>query len=115
MFEKPHEPVLSFPLFLRRMMKGIASIAHLVLFSLIVGMLGYRLTENMGWIDCFYNAAMILSGMGPASDMHSNAGKIFAGVYALYSGLFVIAVMGILLAPVFHRVLHQFHQDRKDQ
>lgn len=112
MFEKFHDPVLPFPMFLRRMAKGVLSIAHLVILSLLVGIFGYRLTEDMDWIDAFYNASMILSGMGPASDMHSNAGKIFAGVYALYSGLFVIAVMGILLAPVFHRVLHQFHHDR---
>jgi len=63
----------------------------------------------MGWVDAFENAAMILSGMGPVSILHTEAGKIFAGCYALFSGLLLITVTGIVLAPVIHRGLHKFH------
>jgi len=84
--------------------------------SLVVGMAGYHYLESMAWIDAFANAAMILSGMGPLETLHTSAGKLFAGCYALYSGLAVIVVMGILLTPVMHRVLHHFHlQTGKDK
>ncbi len=94
------------------MAKGLVTIVVLVAVSLCVGMTGYRVTEHMIWIDAFYNASMILSGMGPAAELQSYEGKLFAGCYAIYSGLFLIAAMGILLAPVFHRVLHGFHYKR---
>ncbi len=94
------------------MLKTLGAIAALVAISLGIGMAGYKITEGMGWVDAFYNASMILGGMGPANELHTDAGKIFASLYALYSGLFVIAVMGILLAPVFHRQLHKFHSKR---
>jgi len=79
--------------------------------SLFAGMLGYRYFERMPWLDAFLNASMILGGMGPVKTDLGEAGKLFAGLYALYSGLAFIAVIGILLAPVVHRVLHRFHWD----
>jgi len=72
-------------------------------------MAGYHILENMGWVDAFVNAAMILSGMGPVGTLQTDAGKIFAGCYALFSGLVFITVTGIVLAPVAHRALHKFH------
>ena len=77
--------------------------------SLLAGIAGYHFIERMSWIDAFFNAAMIMGGMGPADEMHSNAGKIFAGIYALYSGLFLIAVTGYMLIPFLHRVMHKFY------
>ena len=78
--------------------------------SLLAGMLGYRHYEHMDWVDAFVNAAMLLGGMGPVkTDGLSEAGKLFAGLYALYAGLVFIAVMGIMLTPVVHRMLHRFH------
>jgi hypothetical protein len=68
----------------------------------------------MSWTDAYVNAAMILSGMGPVGQLNTTAGKIFAGSYALYSGLVIIVATGIILAPVVHRVLHQFHLDEDD-
>ena len=67
----------------------------------------------MTWIDAFVNAAMILGGMGPVGELHTNAGKLFAGIYALYCGLIVIISMSILIAPIFHRFLHLFHLEYK--
>src|SRR5262245_42186431 len=109
MYEHLTEPLLPFRLFMKRMLKSLKTILLLLLLSLIVGAAGYHFTEGLGWVDAFYNASLILSGMGPANALQTDAGKIFASLYALYSGLFVIAAMGILLAPVFHRVLHKFH------
>jgi len=82
--------------------------------SLILGMLGYHLFEKLSWIDAFLNASMILGGMGPVDALHSNAGKIFAGIYALYSGIVFLVVAGVLFAPGFHRMLHHFHIDESD-
>ena len=71
----------------------------------------------MSWVDAFVNAAMILSGMGPISTLQTDGGKIFAGCYALFSGLAFIAILGIIFAPAIHRFLHRFHVEeiRRDQ
>lgn len=81
----------------------------MVAVALSIGMAGYHFFEDMNWVDAFENAAMILSGMGPVSTLQSDTGKIFAGCYALFSGLMFITVAGIVLAPVAHRALHKFH------
>jgi hypothetical protein len=81
----------------------------LVGVSLLGGMLGYRFLEGLSWIDAFANAAMLLSGMGPLDPPKMWGGKLFAGLYALYSGLAVILAAGILFAPIVHRMLHRFH------
>ena len=82
---------------------------------IVLGILGYRLFEGMAWIDAFVNAAMILGGMGPIGELHTNIGKLFAGIYALYCGLIVIISISILIAPIFHRFLHLFHlEDRSN-
>jgi hypothetical protein len=72
-------------------------------------MCGYRYFEGMSWIDAFANASMILSGMGPLTPLATDGGKIFAGSYALYSGLALILATGLIIAPVVHRVMHRFH------
>ena len=79
--------------------------------SLLAGMAGYRRFEDLSWTDAFVNAAMILRGMGPMKTDLSEGGKVFAGLYALYSGIVVIAVAGLLLAPAIHRVMHRVHWD----
>ena len=86
---------------------GLVSVA----VCLIVGMAGYHHYEKLSWIDAFANAAMILSGMGPLSPLQTDSGKLFAGCYALFSGLVFIAIIGFVLAPVVHRFLHKFNLD----
>jgi len=90
----------------------------LALVGMAIGMVGYMVTEGMGAVDAYVNAAMILSGMGPVTELKTVAGKIFAGSYALFSGLFVVIATGFVLAPVLHHVLHHFHveqgKDRDD-
>src|SRR5450759_3210111 len=82
----------------------------------VSGMSGYHHFEGMPWIDAVANAAMILSGMGPLATLTTAKGKLFAGFYALFSGLAFIVVMGIVFAPVVHRFMHRFHleKDKKD-
>ena len=88
----------------------------LVGVSWVFGILGYRLLEGLPWIDSTLNAAMILGGMGPVDQLHTNAGKIFASFYALFSGIVFLVSVGVLLAPIIHRLLHQFHlQANKDK
>jgi len=89
---------------------GVAVLAG----SLIIGMAGYHFFEKLTWIDAFVNAAMILSGMGPVATLQTDAGKIFAGFYALFSGITLIGILGIIFAPVIHRFLHKFHLEDKD-
>jgi hypothetical protein len=80
----------------------------LIYLALVMGMLGYHTFEKMSWVDSFVNAAMILSGMGPLGNLSTTAGKIFAGCYALFSGLFFILVVGIMFAPFAHRTFKRF-------
>jgi hypothetical protein len=110
-YESRHQPVLPRRQFVQRLAWNFAAASLLIGVSLAVGMLGYRYTEGMAWIDAFANAAMILSGMGPLSPLQTWGGKLFAGLYALYSGLVLIVAAGIILAPVVHRLLHHFHAD----
>ena len=115
-YEARHQPLLSREAFVRRLAAHFLATVLFVGVSLLGGMAGYRYLEGMSWIDAYANAAMILSGMGPFSPLHTWSGKLFAGSYALYSGLAVIVAMGLILAPVVHRLLHRFHlqSDKED-
>jgi hypothetical protein len=97
--------------FWRRMLLHGALASTLLACSLALGIWGYVRYENLGWRDAFLNAAMLLGGMGPVRTDLSEDGKVFAGVYALYCGLVVIAITGLLLAPAVHRVMHRVHWD----
>lgn len=85
----------------------------LVALSIAIGMLGYHFFDRLPWVDAFVDTAMLLGGMGPVNPLHGNDAKIFAGVFALYSGLVFLALTALMLAPVLHRVLHAFHADAK--
>lgn len=113
MFERRTEKLLSPRRFYQRMAKCLLCALLVVAVSLVLGMAGYHGFENLPWLDALLNASMILSGMGPVDPVKSAPGKWFASFYALYSGLVLIALMGLVLAPVFHRILHAFHQDSK--
>lgn len=89
--------------------------AAIVAAALAIGVVGYKTTERMSWIDAFANASMILSGMGPLTPLNTNAGKIFASFYALCSGLIIVFSTSILLAPVVHRILHNFHVEERHE
>jgi hypothetical protein len=109
MFEHRSKPLLPRPQFYVRLARCAALALLLVAVALGVGMAGYHSFEPMSWVDAFVNAAMILSGMGPVSTLQTDGGKIFAGCYALFSGLAFITSIGVVFAPLFHRFLHKFH------
>ena len=108
-FEDRTEPLATRMKFAGRLAVNVVVALAIIGVSLAIGMIGYHATERMDWLDAFLNAAMILGGMGPVDTLHTAAGKAFAGGYALFSGLLIIIVAGVVLAPIFHRVLHAFH------
>lgn len=114
-FEHRAQPVISPHQFLMRLANSGLFALGIIAVSLFIGMLGYRTLEGLSWIDAFLNAAMLLGGMGPLNPPVSFGGKLFAGLYALYCGLVVILVAGIILAPVAHRILHKFHMEGRSR
>ena len=108
LYESRSEPLLSRHLFLRRLGRHGRWALMAVLVSLAIGMAGLHWLAGQAWIDAFLNSTMLLGGMGPIGEFGGTWGKLFAGFYALYSGLVVIFVAGVLLAPIVHRMLHKF-------
>jgi len=108
-YEHRTNPLLPRRAFLARLARSIRLGLLLLAGALGAGMAGYHTFEHLPWIDAFANAAMILSGMGPLAPLQTSAGKLFAGVYALFSGLAFVTVVGVVFAPVLHRFLHKFH------
>ena len=115
MFEHRKDRLLPRREFVLRLGWSVAAGAVLILFSLSAGMLGYHFLNGEGWTDAFVDAAMILSGMGPLSSLRSDSAKLFAGCYAIYCGIALIATTGVILAPVIHRSLHRFHLEWDDK
>jgi hypothetical protein len=108
-FERRGQPVASRRKFLIRMLIAIGLWIVLTIVGLAIGIAGYAAFEGMSFVDAYVNAAMILSGMGPLGELKTTAGKIFAGSYAILSGLIIVVATGFVLAPIFHRILHSFH------
>jgi hypothetical protein len=113
MYEHRRHPLLPWPHFLRRAGRHLLTAVAIVFAAVGVGTVGYHWVGDLRWLDAFLNASMILSGMGPVDRMETDVGKLFAALYALFSGLVFIGVMGIVLAPWLHRLLHRTHlEDR---
>ena len=113
MFEHKKESLLPKRKYLRRVAKHGLFGFTIIFVSLAIGIIGYHVLEGLGWIDATVNAAMILGGMGPVNELHTNAGKLFAAAYALFSGIVFLVAVAVLFAPIFHRFLHKFHLDEK--
>jgi len=114
-FEHRSQKVISRHKFAYRMLLAIGLWGVMTLVGLTIGMVGYWYFEGMSVADSYVNAAMILSGMGPVGELKTLGGKIFAGTYAIFSGLIIVIATGFVLAPVFHRVLHRFHVELTKQ
>lgn len=113
-FERRHEKVATVSVFVKRLIGSLAIALGLVAVVLMIGLAGYHYIAGFNWIDSLLEASMILGGMGPVNQLPNDTAKIFASAYALFSGLMFIAVMGLVLSPVVHRILHKFHVDEKD-
>src|SRR6516162_1747690 len=109
MFEHRKDPLAPRRVFYRRLARSLGLALGVIALSLLLGMAGYHYLENLPWLDAFLNASMILSGMGPVAPIQTGGGKLFAGCYALFSGLAFITALGVVIAPVYHRFIHKFH------
>lgn len=112
--EHRKEPLLTRGQFARRQVWYLGFSMLILAFSLGMGMVGYHAFGSLNWLDSFLNASMILTGMGPVDHLDTRAGKLFAGLYAIFSGVAFLTFVGVLFAPVYHRFLHRFHLDEKD-
>jgi len=109
MYEPRHQRPIPRRHFVRRLLSHLLASMALIVVSLFLGMLGYHHYEQLPWRDAFLNAAMLLGGMGPVEFPQTDGGKLFAGFYALYSGLVFLVAVGVIVAPALHRMLHLFH------
>ena len=112
MYERRNQPPISRPRFMQRVALHAAIAVAVMVASLAIGMTGYEHFEHLLWRDAFLNAAMLNGGMGPVNPPLTDAGKLFAGFYALYSGLVFLLIVGLVFTPIVHRVLHRFHWDQ---
>lgn len=109
MYEHRNMPLLPRREFLRREFNHVFAALALLGATLWLGMAGYHWLEGLPWLDSYLNASMILGGMGPVAELHTTGGKVFAGSYALFAGVVFLVGVSVILAPVFHRLMHRFH------
>lgn len=109
--ETRYEPLAPRPVFLRRLARSVVFGLLFVTGALAIGVVGYHVAGGLSWLDSFYNASMILGGMGPVDGrpVIPPAEKVFASVYALFAGVAFLVIVGVMFAPLFHRALHRFH------
>jgi hypothetical protein len=113
MYETRRQRPLSIAQYARRLALHVLAASALLAVSLGVGMLGYHSFEHLSWLDAFLNSSMLLGGMGPLESPQSSGGKLFAGLYALYSGLVFLVMVAVIFAPILHRLMHRFHWSEK--
>ena len=100
--------------FAKRVLKYSIFASGLLAFSIFSGILGYHFIAGLGWMDSFYNASMILTGMGPVDPMQSDASKLFASFYAIFSGVVFLSTVAVFFAPFAHRLMHLLKVDDID-
>ena len=108
-YEHYRQPLIPRARFLVRLAWHVLIALGIVAISWGIGIMGYHWFEGLSWIDSTVNAAMILGGIGPVNQLYTNAGKLFASFYALFSGIVFLVAVAVLLAPLVHRFLHRFH------
>ena len=114
-FEHRRQPLLSSQDFLWRLAYASLLAMFLLAIWLFLGMFGYHWLAGLTWLDAFLNASMIVGGMGPVDLLTAPAAKIFAGFYAIFSGVIFLGIFGLLIAPIFHRFLHRFHLEADEK
>ncbi len=112
-FERRHERLAPFPVFIWRVVSSVGIAVAMIGFALSIGIAGYHWIAGFAWIDSVLEASMILGGMGPVNPLSTDRAKLFGAAYALFSGLIFIGVMGVILSPLAHRLMHKFHLEQK--
>jgi len=112
-FEHTKKPLLDLKTFRKRQLQFFLYAVILIMISLIIGMFGYKYIGDMDWVSAFYNASLILAGMGPANELTTNGAKIFGGIYSLFSGVIFLSTVAVMFAPLVHRFLHRIHLEGK--
>jgi hypothetical protein len=112
--KKTNKNILSPKDFIKRLFKYFLIAFGLIMISLYIGIAGYHYIAGLGWLDSFYNASMILTGMGPVNIMETGMAKFFSSCYALFSGIVFLTTVGIFFAPIAHRLKHLLHVDPDD-
>ena len=113
-FERRHDKLAPISIYVQRIVASLGLASLLILLGLAVGIIGYHFIAGFNFVDSLLEASMILGGMGPVRELPNDTAKVFASIYALFSGVIFIALMGIILSPIAHRVMHKFHIDDKD-
>ena len=113
-FERRHDQLAPRTVFFKRVAASLFLALGLIAFALAIGIIGYHSLAGLGWVDSLLEASMILGGMGPINTLPDDTAKVFASLYALFSGLMFIGIMGVVLSPIVHRFLHKFHVDEED-
>lgn len=115
MYEHKSAPLASYEVFKKRVIRNTILAAQMLIFSLLLGMAGYHFLNKLSWVDSLLDASMILTGMGPVHPMTNTSSKVFASIYALYSGVAFMTTIAVFLAPVIHRIMHRFHLEEKNK
>jgi len=113
-YEHRNDQLAPRSVFIKRVIAALVCALGLILLALMIGIAGYHFIAGFNWIDSLLEASMILGGMGPIKELPTDTAKVFASIYALFSGIIFIGVMGLILSPVVHRIMHKFHVDEKD-
>lgn len=110
MYEHKSQHLLPWKLFYQRVLKNILLAFVILSISILIGVIGFCTIADASWIDALHNSAMLLSGMGPVLDKYPSTGaKLFSSFYALFSGIVFITNIGVILAPIMHRIFHRLH------
>ena len=113
-YEHKSQPLAKKSVYYKRLLNSFILSFVLILFSLLLGVLGYYAIAKLSWVDALLNASMILAGMGPVNPLPDNASKIFASVYAIYSGVTFLSSIAVFLSPALHRIMHRFHLEKEN-
>lgn len=112
--ENRNQKVAPLPHFLFRLGRYGLFALSLIIFSVLLGTVGYHYFGQISWLDSFHMACMILTGMGPVVEMTSMSAKLFSSFYALYSGVAFLSITAVFFAPIIHRLLHILHVEQDD-
>lgn len=115
MYESKDMPLIPFSAFLKRMLLHVSYAFILIIITLLIGIAGHmNFDSGINWHDAILNSAFIANGIGPYIVPQSITGKIFFAFYGVFTSLVFMTTLGLILAPIAHRILHRFHLDDEE-